>query len=79
MYVLVHLCSLTGDSNNQETLSLSPNDRRFCIFSVVFSSDGKDILGGANDRCLYVYDRECNQQSLRVRTISTSYIITNNC
>lgn len=62
----LHLCSIDGDSDNQETLNLSPNDRRFCIFSVQFSADGRDVLGGANDGCLYVYDRECNQQSLRI-------------
>lgn len=61
----LHLCNL-WDPDNQETLPLCPEDRRFCIFSVVFSSDGREILGGANDGFLYVYDRECNQRALRI-------------
>ena len=35
---------------------------QFCIFSLRFSSDSKEILGGANDGRIYVYDRETNQQ-----------------
>lgn len=62
----LHLCPVTGDSDSQEALSLSPTERRFCIFSIVFSSDGKDILGGANDGYLYVYDRERGRRSLRI-------------
>jgi WD repeat-containing protein 23 len=66
MYFAVHLCRLYGDSENQDALPLCPEERRFCIFSLVFSSDGREILGGANDGFLYVYDRECNQRALRV-------------
>lgn len=62
----LHLCPLTGLSDQQEALSLSPTERRFCIFSIVFSSDGTDILGGANDGYLYVYDRARGRRSLRI-------------
>lgn len=62
----LYLCPVYGDSGNQESLSLCPEDRRFCIFSLVFSSDGREILGGANDGYLYVYDRECHQRALRI-------------
>ncbi|XP_015585842.1 DDB1- and CUL4-associated factor 11 isoform X2 [Cephus cinctus] len=62
----LYLCPVYGDSSNQESLSLCPEDRRFCIFSLVFSSDGREILGGANDGFLYVYDRECHQRALRI-------------
>lgn len=62
----LHLCRLDGDSDNQEALPLCPRERRFCVFSLVFSSDGREILGGANDGFLYVYDRECNQRALRI-------------
>ncbi|XP_063920557.1 DDB1- and CUL4-associated factor 11 isoform X2 [Zophobas morio] len=51
----LHLCSL-NESSHQEPLCLSRTSRRFCVFSVVFSSDGKEFLGGANDGCLYIYD-----------------------
>uniref|UniRef100_A0A1B6CJX3 DDB1- and CUL4-associated factor 11 n=1 Tax=Clastoptera arizonana TaxID=38151 RepID=A0A1B6CJX3_9HEMI len=61
----LHLCRLS-DPENQETLPLCPEDRRFCVFSIVFSADGSEILGGANDGFLYVYNRECNQRALRI-------------
>ncbi|XP_067004038.1 DDB1- and CUL4-associated factor 11 isoform X1 [Anabrus simplex] len=62
----LHLCRLYGDVENQEALPLCPEERRFCVFSLAFSSDGREILGGANDGFLYVYDRECNQRALRI-------------
>ncbi|XP_071577844.1 DDB1- and CUL4-associated factor 11 [Temnothorax nylanderi] len=59
----LYQCNVSGDS--LDTLPLSPGVRRFCVFSVAFSSDGTEILGGANDQCLYVYDLECQQRILR--------------
>ncbi|XP_075230110.1 DDB1- and CUL4-associated factor 11 isoform X2 [Lycorma delicatula] len=61
----LHICRL-DDTNEQEALPLCPEDRRFCIFSLVFSYDGDEILGGANDGYLYVYDRNRNQRTLRI-------------
>ncbi|XP_033223372.1 DDB1- and CUL4-associated factor 11 isoform X2 [Belonocnema kinseyi] len=62
----LYMCPIYGDTNTQETLFLSPLERRFCIFSLVFSSDGREVLGGGNDGFLYVYDRECQQRVLRI-------------
>lgn len=62
----LYLCPVYGDSSSQESLSLCPDDRRFCVFSLVFSSDGREILGGANDGYLYVYDRECHQRAFKI-------------
>ncbi|XP_015127239.1 DDB1- and CUL4-associated factor 11 isoform X2 [Diachasma alloeum] len=63
----LYLCPIYGDSNIQEALPLAPSDTgRFCIFSLVFSSDGREILGAANDGCLYVYDRECHQCAIKI-------------
>ncbi|MEQ2188424.1 hypothetical protein GOODEAATRI_014852, partial [Goodea atripinnis] len=42
------------------------NERRFCVFSLAASTDGKEILGGANDGCLYVFDLEQNKRTLKV-------------
>jgi DDB1- and CUL4-associated factor 11 len=64
---LVHIVNLFGDTDNQEALPLCPDDRRFCIFSLAFSSDGKKILGGGNDGYIYLYDRECQQRCLKVK------------
>lgn len=70
----MHLVRLS-DPETHESLPLCPEDRRFCIFSTVFSTDGREILGGANDGFLYVYDLECNQRALRVSLlISNSFL-----
>lgn len=63
-----HLCNIHGDHEIHEALPLCPDDRRFCIFSLVFSQGGREILGGANDGYLYVYDMETKQRSLMVDT-----------
>ncbi|KYM93583.1 DDB1- and CUL4-associated factor 11 [Cyphomyrmex costatus] len=44
-----------------DTLALHPGVRRFCVFSLVFSNNGHEILGGANDRCIYMYDVHCQR------------------
>lgn len=67
---LVHLCSVNGDPDKQEPLNLINTSRRFCIFSVAFSSDGSEILGGSNEGYLYVYDRNINQRTLKVSCVS---------
>ncbi|KAK0177674.1 hypothetical protein PV328_001703 [Microctonus aethiopoides] len=62
------LCPIYGDSSVQESLTLTPADMgRFCIFSLVFSSDSREILGAANDGCLYIYDRECHQSTIKIK------------
>lgn len=63
----MYLWPIHGDWTTQESLSLCPEERRFGVFSVVFSSDGREILSGANDGYFYIYDRECNQRAFRVR------------
>lgn len=62
----VHLCNIYGDYETHTALCLNPEDSRFCAFSIKFSHDNKEILAGANDASLYVYDRGSNQRTLRV-------------
>ncbi|KAL8570478.1 hypothetical protein ACOMHN_034513 [Nucella lapillus] len=62
----IHLCNIYGEHEVHESLLLSPGEHSFCIFSLMFSSDNREIVGGANDGCLYVYDRESNQRTLRI-------------
>ncbi|CAH0547742.1 unnamed protein product [Brassicogethes aeneus] len=62
----IYLCSVHDEENTQEALTFLDMGRRFCIFSVVFSSDGKELLGGANDGNIYIYDREQHVQSLKI-------------
>uniref|UniRef100_A0A8C6TJW4 DDB1- and CUL4-associated factor 11 n=1 Tax=Neogobius melanostomus TaxID=47308 RepID=A0A8C6TJW4_9GOBI len=52
----IHLCSIEGDSENHTALDLSPDERRFCVFS----------LAAANDGCLYVFDLEQNKRTLKI-------------
>jgi len=63
----IHLCNIYGDYNTHESLHLVPNgDYSFCIFSLTFSTDNHEILGGANDGFLYVYNRERNERTLKI-------------
>lgn len=64
----LYQCPLFGRRDDAlEKLQLRPTERRFTVFSIAFSHDGKEIIGGANDECLYVYDRELHRQVLRFR------------
>ncbi|MGH0174232.1 UNVERIFIED_CONTAM: hypothetical protein FKN15_069175 [Acipenser sinensis] len=42
----IHICSIDGDSESHTALDLNPDERRFCVFSLTTSSDGREILGG---------------------------------
>ncbi|XP_072024526.1 DDB1- and CUL4-associated factor 11-like [Amphiura filiformis] len=62
----IHLCNIYGDYDTHQALNLRPGDGHFCAFSVKFSSDNSEILAGANDGHLYIYDREKNDRILRI-------------
>ncbi|KAI0217277.1 DDB1- and CUL4-associated factor 11 [Lamellibrachia satsuma] len=63
----IHLLNIYGEQQIHEALALHPDsDNSFCIFSLAFSMDNRDIMGGANDGALYVYDREKNIRSLKI-------------
>jgi len=63
----LHLCNIYGDHQTHTALYLDPEtEHSFCIFSTAFSQDNREIMGGANDRCLYVFDRELNKRTLRI-------------
>ena len=47
-------------------LGARDNGDRFCIFSMRFSQDGDEILCGAKDGYIYLYDRSANRRSLKV-------------
>ncbi|KAK1258304.1 hypothetical protein QJS04_geneDACA010438 [Acorus gramineus] len=38
----------------------------FGIFSVKFSTDGRELVAGSNDEAIYIYDLEANKLTLRV-------------
>ena len=41
---------------------------RFCVFSMRFSQDGDEILCGAKDGYIYLYDRGAQRRSLRIES-----------
>jgi len=64
----IHLCSIYGRNEFHHSLPLNPEARRFCIFSLMFSQDGSEVLGGANDGCLYVYDIDRARRTLKIQS-----------
>jgi WD repeat-containing protein 23 len=63
----VHICNVYGDHQTQTPLDMRPAETRFACFSVKFSHDNTEILAGANDGCIYIYDREANERSLCIQ------------
>lgn len=52
-----------------EGLDFTSSDDRgysFGIFSIKFSTDGREIVAGSSDDSIYVYDLETNKLSLRI-------------
>ena len=45
---------------------MRPESRRFCLFSIKFSPNNSEILGGASDSCLYIYDLEAEQRTVQI-------------
>jgi WD repeat-containing protein 23 len=65
----IHQVSLFHEEEDSEhtALPLQADDNdRFCIFSLRFSANGDEILGGANNGYIYVYDRFAQTRSLRI-------------
>jgi len=52
----VHICNTYGEHEVHEALDFRPESHRFCLFSIQFSPDSSEILGGSSDKCLYIYD-----------------------
>lgn len=62
----VHICNLTGDFEIHDALDFSPQADRFCLFSIKFSPDSTEILGGSSDRNIYVYDINRKERVVQV-------------
>ncbi|XP_077646026.1 DDB1- and CUL4-associated factor 11 [Lonchura striata] len=62
----VHAFDLHGEGDAHTALDFRPEDRRFAVFSLAVGPDGRDVMGGANDGCVYVYDREAQRRVERV-------------
>ncbi|KAK9503450.1 hypothetical protein O3M35_010002 [Rhynocoris fuscipes] len=65
----LHMVDLDGggsDPNTHKALELCPDERRFCVFSLAFSDSGDDIVCGANDGHIYMYNLTVNDRSLKI-------------
>lgn len=53
----VHLWTATETEGEDLHLELdfSPPEAHFCLFSIKFSHDSAEIVGGGSDHCIYVY------------------------
>lgn len=63
----VHLCNVDGSVNVHEPLDFNPERPRFCLFSIEFSDDTKQIIGGGNDGCVYLYDLEQKKRVAKMK------------
>ena len=67
IYFIVHQVSLFDEDDSKHiALPVTDDQYRFCIFSLRFSSDGLEILAGANNGQLYLYDRCHHRSSLKI-------------
>lgn len=57
----------------------SPDDGgySFGIFSLKFSTDGRELVAGSSDEDIYVYDLEANKLSLRISAHAVSFCCEN--
>lgn len=61
--------------HNGLDFSVDNNDYdEFGIFSVKFSTDGRELVAASSDNSIYIYDLEANTCSLRVRAHKVSYL-----
>eukprot|EP01117_Protostelium_nocturnum_P005614 TRINITY_DN2023_c0_g1_i1.p1 TRINITY_DN2023_c0_g1~~TRINITY_DN2023_c0_g1_i1.p1 ORF type:complete len:506 (+),score=174.87 TRINITY_DN2023_c0_g1_i1:98-1615(+) len=62
----IHLCNIVGDVDTHEALDVKPEANRFCLFSVKFSPDSHEILGGSSDKHIYIYNLERREVEHRI-------------
>lgn len=59
-------------------LDLSADDDggySFGVFSVKFSTDGRELVAGSSDEAIYVYDLEANKLALRISAHTVSILL----
>ncbi|XP_050267045.1 LEC14B protein isoform X1 [Quercus robur] len=67
------LANVTEIHDGLDFSSVGDEDRgySFGIFSVKFSTDGREVVAGSSDDSLYVYDLEANKPSLQISAHSS--------
>jgi len=63
----IHLCNICGDEDVHQALFLAP-DRpyRTAVFSLRFTPDDSEIIAGANNGTIFIFDRERNERTLMI-------------
>ena len=62
-----HMCNTTGENETHEPLDMKPGSNgRFCLFSVKFSPNSQEIIGGSCDKRVYVFDLVKKERIMRV-------------
>ncbi|CAI8014252.1 DDB1- and CUL4-associated factor 11 [Geodia barretti] len=65
--VQVYVCNVYGEEENHYSLDLRPDTLdRFCVFSLRFSSDDKELITACSDGYLYIYNREICDRTLKI-------------
>lgn len=77
MRIASHL-EVFGMQEIHDCLDFSTNDDdgKFGIFSVKFSSDGRELVAGTDYSDIYVYDLEANKVALKISAHSVCRKIT---
>ena len=59
-----------GDDHERQSivtpLHIRAHAHNFAIFSLQYSADGSEIIGGSNDNCVYIYDLQQQRRILQV-------------
>lgn len=68
VYVYLKFTIIWGWQDIHEGLNFASDSRGdvFGIWSLQFSEDGRELVAGSNDKCIYVYDLEANKPVLRI-------------
>jgi len=80
----IHLANTTGPHSIHQALQIVPHSaNRFCLFSIQFSQDSKEIIGGSSDQCVYIYDIERKAQVHQIFAhqddVNTVSFLDNSC
>ncbi|KAJ8767549.1 hypothetical protein K2173_017618 [Erythroxylum novogranatense] len=60
------LANITEIHNGLDFTGHDDDDDEFGIFSLKFSTDGRELVAASSDNSIYVYDLEANRRSLRI-------------
>lgn len=61
------ICFLLQEIHDRLDFSDDDGDYSFGLFSVKFSTDGRELVAGSGDNSIYVYDLQANRLSLRIQ------------